>query len=95
MSYYKLPEDPVYDYYTDAYGNYTYLTEEQPAYTLQAGEIAKDGSVAGEQVTSVSVDLEWEDDEAMKILDMIVSDVSIALSDPGSFQASLLERKEN
>jgi hypothetical protein len=95
MSYYKLPSDPVFDYYTDASGNITYLTESQAAYTLLSGEIAKDGSTAGSAVTSLSVDLEWDDDEALDILDMIVSDVSIALSDPGSFQASLLERKEN
>jgi len=95
LSYYMLPTDPVYDYYVDAYGTITYLTESQSAYTLQAGEVAKDGSVAGQQVTSLSVDLAWRDTDAMKILDMIVSDVSIALSDPASFQASLLERKEN
>jgi hypothetical protein len=95
LSYYKLPDDPVYDYYVDAYGTVTYLTEGQAAYTLQAGEIAKDGSTAGQQVTSTSIDIEWEDDEAVDILDMIVSDVSVALADPGSFQASLLERKEN
>lgn len=95
MSYYKLPDDPYYDYYTDENGTVTYLTEGQSAYILQAGEIARDGSVAGEVVTSASKDIEWEDEEAIDILDMIVSDVSIALSDPGSYQASLLERKEN
>jgi hypothetical protein len=95
LSYYKLPDDPVYDYYTNAYGTVTYLTEGQSAYILQAGEASKSGKTAGQAVTSASIDLEWDDDEAINILDMIVSDVSIALSDPGSFQASLLERKEN
>jgi len=95
VSYYKQPSDPYFDYYTDGVGNITYLTEGQAAYTLLAGEIARDGSTAGQQVTSVSIDLEWEDYDAINILDMIVSDVSVALSDPESFQASILERKEN
>ena len=95
LSYYKLPTDPYYDYYVDAYGTITYLTEAQAAYTLQAGEVARDGKTAGQAVTSASIDLAWNDDDAMNILDMIVSDVSIALSDPASFQASLLEREKN
>lgn len=73
----------------------TYLTEGQSSYTLQSGEVARDGTTAGGSVTSLSVDLEWDDDDAMQVLDMIVSDVSIALSDSDSYQASLLERKDN
>jgi len=95
LDYYKYPDDPYYDYYTDASGNVTYLTEGQAAYTLQAGEIARDGSTAGDAVTSASTDLEWGDQDAINILDMVVSDVSMALTDPNSFQASMLERKEN
>jgi len=95
LTYYKLPDDPYFDYYVDAYGTITYLTEGQLSYTLKAGEMARDGSVAGEAVISASKDIEWEDHDAMNLLDMIVSDVSIALSDPNSYQASLLERKEN
>ena len=95
LSYYKLPTDPVFDYYTDASGNITYLTESQAAYTLLTSEISKSGLTAGSAVTSLSIDLDWGDDDALSILDMIVSDVSIALSDPASFQASMLERKEN
>lgn len=93
--YYKYPAEPYFDYYTDASGNITYLTDGQSAYTLLTGEIARDGKVAGQAVTSLSQDLEWDDEDALEILDMIVSDVSIALSDPSSFQASLIERKEN
>lgn len=95
LDYYRYPTDPYYDYYTDPLGNITYLTEGQAAYTLLASEIARDGSVAGDVVTSASVDLEWEDQDAINILDMIVSDVSVALSDSSSFEASMLERKEN
>jgi len=95
LDYYAYPNDPYYDYYTDAIGNITYLTEGQGAYTLQTGEESRSGSGAPAAVTSLSVDLEWEDKEAINILDMIVSDVSIALSDPESLQASILERKEN
>ena len=95
FNYYKYPTDPYFDYYTDSSGNVTYLTDGQSSYTLQSGEIARDGSTAGSGVVSASSDLEWGDQDAINILDMVVSDVSVALSDPSSFQASLLERKEN
>jgi len=95
LDYYKYPNDPYFDYYTDASGNITYISAAISPYTLQTGEIARDGSVAPTAVTTSSVELEWGDQDAINILDMIVSDVSIALSDPESFQASLLERKEN
>jgi len=95
LDYYRYPTSEYFDYYTDSQGNVTYLTDGQASYTLQTGEIARDGSTSGSSVTSASVDTEWDDDDALHILDMIVSDVSIALSDPESFQASLLERKEN
>jgi len=97
MSYYRIPEDPYFDYYSDSQGNTTYLVETSPATThvLLSGEVSRDGKTTGQTVTSASVDLDWGDDDAVNILDMIVSDVSIAMSDPNSFQASLLERKEN
>ena len=98
FDYYVSPNDPYglqpyFDYYTDASGNVTYL-EVNESYTLQTGEVARDGSTSG-SVSSLSVDLSWRDNDAMNILDMIVSDVSVALSDPNSFQASLLERQQN
>lgn len=95
LDYYRYPLSEYFDYYIDSNANITYLTDGQASYTLQAGEVARDGTTAGGSVTSASVDTEWDDEEALQILDMIVSDVSIALSDPDSFQASLLERKEN
>ena len=95
LDYYKYPAEPYFDYYTDSSGNITYLTDGQAAYTLLTDEQSRDGKIAGQAVTSTSQDLEWDDEDALVILDMIVSDVSIALSDPNSFQASLLERKDN
>jgi len=95
LDYYRYPTQEYFDYYTDSVGNVTYLTDGQSSYTLQSGEVARDGTAAGGAVTSASVDTEWDDEEALQMLDMIVSDVSIALSEPESFQASLLERKEN
>lgn len=95
LDYYRYPVAEYFDYYTDGNANVTYLTEGQSSYTLQAGEVARDGSTAGSSVTSASADTEWDDDDAMQILDMMVSDASIALSDPDSFQASILERKDN
>jgi hypothetical protein len=97
LDYYKYPAEPYFDYYNDASGNVTYLADTDPdtTHVLLSGEMARDGKTAGQTVTSASQDLEWGDDDAINILDMIVSDVSVALSDPNSFQASLLERKEN
>ena len=95
LDYYRYPADPYFDYYTDANGNITYLTDGRAAYTLLTGEVARDGKVAGQAVTSASEDLKWRDQDAINIIDMVVSDISIALSDPNSFEASMLERKEN
>jgi hypothetical protein len=95
VTYYRYPLDPYFDYYTDNVGNVTYLTDGQGSYTLQAGEVARDGSTAGQGVTSASVDLEWEDYDAMNILDMVMSDIAVAQTDESSYQASILERKNN
>lgn len=95
LDYYRYPADPYFDYYTDSNGNITYLTDGQAAYTLQAGEEARDGKTVGQQVTSASQDLEWRDNDAIHILDMVYSDVTLAMSDPDSFEASMLERQQN
>ena len=95
LDYYRNPLSAYYDYYTDADGNITYLTDGQAAYTLLTGEVARDGSVAGAAVTSASVDLEWRDKDAMNILDMVMTDIGIAMSDEGVTQGSVLERQQN
>ena len=95
LSYYKYPADPYFDYYTDASGNVTYLTDGQAEYTLQAGEISRSGLTAGAGVTSVSEDLEWGDQDAMNILDMVMTDVGVAQSDQGITQTSVIERQQN
>ena len=95
LDYYKYPTDPYFDYYTDSSGNITYLTEGQASYTLQAGEVARDGSVAGAGVTSASADLEWGDQDAMNILDMVMTDLGVATTDQGVVQTSVMERDQN
>ena len=95
MSYYVYPEDPYFDYYTDASGNVTYLTDGQAEYTLQAGEVARDGSVAGAGVTSASNDLLWDDKDAMNILDMVMTDAGVSQSDQAVVQTSIVERQNN
>ena len=95
LDYYKWPTEPYFDYYTDANGNITYLTEDRATYTLLAGEVSRSGDTAGTGVDSVSKDFDWDDDDALAILEMIISDISIALSDSNSYQASLLERKDD
>lgn len=95
LDYYKHPTPVYFDYYTDDDGNITYLTEGQSAYTLQTGEVARDGTTAGGSVTSISVDLEWGDQDAMNILDMVMTDVGIAQNDQSVVQGSVLERQNN
>jgi len=94
-NYYKIPTDPYFDYYTDAAGNITYLTDGQAAYTLLAGEVARDGSIAGAAVTSDSEDLAWSDQDAMNILDMVMTDIGVAQGDQDVAQSSVLERQQN
>lgn len=95
LDYYRYPADPYFDYYTDAVGNITYLTEGQASYTLQAGEVARDGSTAGQSVTSASIDLEWTDQDALNIVDMLMTDTSLAQSDQPQNQGSIFEREQN
>lgn len=97
LDYYRYPTPEYLDYYTDGDANIVYVPEGTSP-KLYNGYTARDGTTgdpAGVVYASSSVETEWGDDDAMHILDMIVSDVSIALSDPDSFQASLLERKDN
>ena len=95
VDYYRYPAAPYYDYYTDSSGNITYLTEGQASYTLQTGEVSRSGAVAGAGVVSASVDLEWNDQDAMNILDMVMSDASLALTSQADYQGSVLERQQN
>jgi len=95
LNYYRYPLDPYFDYYTDAYGNITYLTDGQPAHTLLAGQVSRSGLTAGQPVTSASVDLEWGDQDAVNILDMVMSDVSLSQNDQAGMQSSILERQNN
>jgi len=95
IDYYTYPADPYFDYYVDSSGNITYLTDGQVAYTLLTGEVARDGSTAGEAVTSASEDLQWDDQDAMNILDMVMTDIYVAQSDQSGVEASVLERQQN
>ena len=95
LSYYAYPADPYFDYYTDSSGNITYLTDGQAEYTLLAGEISRSGLTAGSGVTSISEDLAWNDQDAMNILDMIMTDLGVALGDQAISETSVLERQQN
>lgn len=95
FDFYSRPSKVYFDYYTDGNGNVTYLTVGQSAYTLATGEVSRSGKIATQSVTSASTVFEWEDEDAMNILDMVMTDLGVAQNDPAVVQTSMEERKNN
>ena len=60
LGYYRVPTTPVFDYYVNNIGEIVYLGA-GVVYTLQTGETGSAGQTAGTNVTSLSVELEWND----------------------------------
>lgn len=78
--YMKVPTTPVYDYYIDADANLVYLTAGQ-VYTLQTGETGSAGQTAGQQVTSLTVELEWNPLYHVEFCNEVLQKISIQLKD--------------
>jgi hypothetical protein len=96
VSYLRKPTTPIFDYYYDAQYTVQYLTEGQPAYELQTGEVGSGGETAGTEVTSASVDLEWNDFDIVNIISLVLEKVAISLSAPDIAQYAMgLEQKQN
>ena len=80
FTYRRLPIPPVYDYYIDPLLGIVYLPE-NTTYTLQTGQIYSDGKTISGNVTSKTVELEWQDNDKMDILSIVLSFQSINLRD--------------
>lgn len=80
MYYLKTPATPFFDYYLDATYNIKYLTQGQAPYTLQAGEEYCDGTTSGAK-TSVSIELEWDDKDKIKILHRILAKMGVGMDE--------------
>jgi len=96
VSYLRKPTTPIFDYYYDAQYKVQYLTEGQSAYTLLTGEVGSGGETAGTEVTSTSIDLEWNDFDIVNIISLILEKVAVSLSAPDIAQYAMgLEQKQN
>jgi hypothetical protein len=74
---YRYPLNVNFDYFIDADGNIVYMPQ-GTSYTLQAGEIYRDGTTSGEK-TSTSVELEWADPQKIDILWLSLKSLGINL----------------
>lgn len=86
LVYYRYPVTPVFDYYIDVYGDIQYL-EHGSTYALQAGETGSQGQTST-TVTSLSVELEWEDAEKLDIVWLSLKQLGINLSRQDLFTIS-------
>lgn len=96
FSYLREPATPIFDYYIDA--NYTvqYLTEGQSEYPLKTGEVGSSGETADTEVTSTSIDLEWENSDVVNIISIILEKLGTKLSAVDITQYAMsLEQKQN
>lgn len=92
LYYLKTPTDPFFDYYIDANGNIMPLAV-GATYTLQAGEVYRDGTTAGLK-TSVTVELEWEDNEQIKIMEGILAKLGASMNEQLVAQLAVQNKNE-
>lgn len=92
LYYYRTPATPVFDYYIDAAAEIQYLAVGE-SYTLQAGETYSDGTTSGTK-NSISVELEWDDDNKLDILYMIASDAGLNLMRQDVTQYAMLKKDQ-
>jgi len=88
----KADNEPVFDYYTDAYDTVQYLTN-GTTYTLGTDEVYSDGTTSGD-VTSNSIELEWNDEDKIKIVAFILQDLGISMSAQQIVQYGLAEQQK-
>lgn len=80
FTYMKVPTTPVYDYYIDANANQVYLTQGQ-SHTLITGEIGSAGQGSGQTVTSLTVELQWNNLYHVEFCNEVLRKVGINLKD--------------
>lgn len=92
MYYLKSPTAPFFDYYFDANLNIVGLSVGQ-SYTLQAGEVYRDGTTSGSK-TSTTVELEWEEPEQIKILQRILAKLGVSMDEQLVAQLAMANKNE-
>jgi hypothetical protein len=96
LSYLKLAdEDPFFDYYIDAQRNVQWMGVFGTQYTLQAGEVYRDGTTSPTQVESINRELEWGDQDKVNILSMILEKIGVSLSADIAQYAMAKEQQQN
>lgn len=93
FSYLRYPTTPFYDYYIDSDGVVHYL-EEGEGHNWSDGDTdssgvehsASSGSVSGYEYTSLTVELDFTDEDKLKIAAKIMQAVGVPINDAGVFQ---------
>jgi hypothetical protein len=97
VDYYKYPTSPYMDYYITSALNYVYIAYTAPAShtTIPALTTLRSGVYNAAQDAayhSLTAELEWKDNEKITIIEMILQDLGVALSDQNIVQTAILER---
>ena len=90
--YLQKPYDPVFDYYYNANGRIVFFPE--GTHTLQAGEIGRQGEVAGDVIASQNRDLDWNENEQLIIVGMICSKAGVNLKEGQVIEYSELYKQQ-
>lgn len=88
LSYIAYPEEPFYDYYIDVNGVTRYLSEDA-THVWTTGEIDSNGTVrtTGQPTyTSLTVELDFNEEDKLKIADKIIQAVSVPSNDVTAYQ---------
>ncbi len=93
LDYFRLPATPVFDYYITAAGQITYL-EVGASHVLTAGETGSAGQTSG-TVSSLSVELEWHDDEKADIIMIMARRIGVEVPNNSLYQFASQEQAKN
>jgi len=88
LYYIKYPATPIYDYYRDVNGNYVYL-EEGATHVWATGEKDSTGgthTAGDDDWSSLTIELEWKDQDRLKIASRILRIMGVKLSEAEVFQ---------
>lgn len=93
LMYLRVPTIPIYDFYYDANGNMIFMPT-NTTHILATGDIYSDGITTSGTVTSKNVDLDWEIEEQIKIINLLLSKIGISTKENDVFQYAELMKKE-
>ena len=84
LVYLKAPQSCIFDYYINAQGEIIYLDEDE-IHTLLTDEVYRDGTESG-QVVSISKELEWADNDKLRILEMVLMKLGVKMENGAVMQ---------